>query len=86
MELIKFQAVSQVKIEYCYFWMSILIIIIGQIYKSKVLRMNETSNFTLEEIGDLLRNKENLIYLFQLNCYVNRIFAASKENDNNDIS
>ena len=46
---------------------------------------NPISYLAIDEVSHLLRSKDNLIYLFQLNGILTRIHFASKKNDLDDV-
>ena len=37
-------------------------------------------NLSVSELGDVLKSKKNLIYLFALNGKINRVFFATRKN------
>ena len=45
-----------------------------------------TPKFTLEEVGDLIKNKQNLAYLLELNGRVTRLPSSSRKDDDSALS
>lgn len=51
----------------------------------KIESLTGSRKFSVDEIGDVIRNKRNLIYLFELNGKLIRLFVTTTTNGNTSV-